>query len=56
MKTRKKLLSLLATVALLATMITAAIPLSAGAATDPYEGADVKWDGPLTVNTASIGG
>ena len=56
MKTRKKLLSLLATVALLATMIAVAIPLSAGAAADPYEGADVKWDGPLTVNTASSGG
>ena len=56
MKTRKKLLSLLATVALLATMIAVAIPLSAGAAADPYEGADVKWDGPLTVDTVSIGG
>ena len=46
MKTRKKLLSLLATVALLATMITAAIPLSAGAATDPYEGAMLNGTAP----------
>ncbi len=56
MNISKKALSLLSAAALLIVLIAAVIPMAVGASSDPYDGAEVKWNGTLTVDTAGIGG
>ena len=51
MNISKKALSLLSAAALLIVLIAAVIPMAVGASSDPYDGAEVKWNGTLTVDT-----
>ena len=56
MNISKKALSLLSAAALLIVLIAAVIPMAVGASSDPYDGAEVKWNGTLTVDTTGMGG
>ena len=56
MNISKKALSLLSAAALLIVLIAAVIPMAVGASSDPYDGAEVKWNGTLTVDTTGIAG
>ena len=51
MNISKKALSLMSAAALLIVLIAAVIPMAVGASSDPYDGAEVKWNGTLTVDT-----